>query len=243
MADRPRIEGTGKEDGVVMNNSLKFYIDGAWVDPIEPRALDVINPASEESVAKISLGSAGDVDRAVKAARGAFPAYSRSSKADRLALLQRIVDNYRKRYDDIARAISMEMGAPAWLATKAQAATGVAHTNQMIAVLKDYEFEQVQGRTVILREPIGVCGFITPWNWPMNQIMCKVAPALAAGCTMVLKPSEIAPLSAIVLAEVLDAAGVPKGVFNLVNGDGPTVGQAIAAHPGVDLVSFTGSTR
>ena len=137
----------------------------------------------------------------------------------------------------------MEMGAPAWLATKAQAATGVGHLNQMIAVLKDYQFETVQGRTMIAREPIGVCGFITPWNWPMNQIVCKVAPALAAGCTMVLKPSEIAPFNAIIFAEVLHAAGVPKGVFNLVNGDGPTVGQAIASHPGVDLVSFTGSTR
>ena len=226
-----------------MSNELKFYIDGAWVDPIAPRTLDVINPATEEPVARISLGSAADVDRAVKAARAAFPAYSHSPKAERLALLQRIVDAYKARYDDIARAISLEMGAPATLATKAQAATGIGHLNQMIAVLTDYEFEQKQGRTLIVREPIGVCGFITPWNWPINQIMCKVAPALAAGCTMVLKPSEIAPLNAIIFAEVLHAAGVPRGVFNLVNGDGPTVGQAIAAHPGVDLVSFTGSTR
>jgi aldehyde dehydrogenase (NAD+) len=226
-----------------MSNHLKFYIDGAWVDPIEPRSIDVINPATEESAATISLGSAADVDRAVKAARAAFPASSRSSKAERIALLQRVVEAYKARYDDIAKAISMEMGAPSWLATKAQAATGVGHANQMIAVLKDYEFEQLHGRTLIAREAIGVCGFITPWNWPINQIMCKVAPALAAGCTMVLKPSEIAPLNAIIFAEVLHAAGVPKGVFNLVNGDGPTVGQAIAAHPGVDLVSFTGSTR
>ncbi len=226
-----------------MSNELKFYIDGAWVDPIAPRTLDVINPATEEPVARISLGSAADVDRAVKAARAAFPAYSHSPKAERLALLQRIVDAYKARYDDIARAISLEMGAPVTLATKAQAATGIGHLNQMIAVLTDYEFEQKQGRTLIVREPIGVCGFITPWNWPINQIMCKVAPALAAGCTMVLKPSEIAPLNAIIFAEVLHAAGVPRGVFNLVNGDGPTVGQAIAAHPGVDLVSFTGSTR
>ena len=225
------------------NNHLKFYIDGAWVDPVEPRTLDVINPATEEKVATISLGSAKDVDRAVKAARAAFPAYSRASKADRLALLQRIIDAYKARYDDIAKAISLEMGAPAWLATKAQAATGLGHLNQMMTVLKDYEFEKLEGRTMIIREPIGVCGFITPWNWPINQIMCKVAPALAAGCTMVLKPSEIAPLNAIIFAEVLDTAGVPKGVFNLVNGDGPTVGQAIASHPGVDLVSFTGSTR
>ena len=225
------------------SNDRKFYIDGAWVDPVEPRTLDVINPATEEAVATISLGSAKDVDRAVKAARAAFPAFSRTTKADRIALLQRIIEAYKARYDDIAKAISLEMGAPAWLATKAQAATGLGHLNQMIIVLKDYEFEKLEGRTMIVREPIGVCGFITPWNWPINQIMCKVAPALAAGCTMVLKPSEIAPLNAIIFAEVLDAAGVPKGVFNLVNGDGPTVGQAIASHPGVDLVSFTGSTR
>ena len=221
----------------------QFYIDGAWVDPVEPRTLDVINPATEETVATISLGSAKDVDRAVKAARAAFPAFSHTSKADRLALLQRIIQAYKARYDDIAKAISLEMGAPAWLATKAQAATGIGHLNQIMTVLKDYEFEKLEGRTMIIREPIGVCGFITPWNWPINQIMCKVAPALAAGCTMVLKPSEIAPLNAIIFAEVLDTAGVPRGVFNLVNGDGPTVGQAIASHPGVDLVSFTGSTR
>jgi aldehyde dehydrogenase (NAD+) len=221
----------------------QFYIDGAWVDPVEPRTLDVINPATEETVATISLGSAKDVDRAVKAARAAFPAFSHTSKADRLALLQRIIQAYKARYDDIAKAISLEMGAPAWLATKAQAATGIGHLNQIMTVLKDYEFEKLEGRTMIIREAIGVCGFITPWNWPINQIMCKVAPALAAGCTMVLKPSEIAPLNAIIFAEVLDTAGVPRGVFNLVNGDGPTVGQAIASHPGVDLVSFTGSTR
>jgi aldehyde dehydrogenase (NAD+) len=221
----------------------QFYIDGAWVDPLEPRTLDVINPATEETVATISLGSAKDVDRAVKAARAAFPAFSHTSKADRLALLQRIIQAYKARYDDIAKAISLEMGAPAWLATKAQAATGIGHLNQIMTVLKDYEFEKLEGRTMIIREAIGVCGFITPWNWPINQIMCKAAPALAAGCTMVLKPSEIAPLNAIIFAEVLDTAGVPRGVFNLVNGDGPTVGQAIASHPGVDLVSFTGSTR
>ncbi len=225
------------------SNTLKFYIDGAWVDPVERRILDVINPATEQPVARISLGGAADVDRAVKAARAAFPAYSRTPKAERIALLERIVEAYKARYDDIAKAISQEMGAPTTLASKAQAATGIGHLKQMIAVLSEYEFEHMQGKTRIIREPIGVCGFITPWNWPMNQITCKVAPALAAGCTMVLKPSEIAPLSAIIFAEVLHAAGVPKGVFNLVNGDGPTVGQAIAAHPDVDLVSFTGSTR
>ena len=226
-----------------MSNTLKFYIDGAWVDPLVPATLDVINPATEEPIAKISMGTAKDVDRAVKAARKAFASFSQTSKEERIALLERILEAYKARYDDVAKAISSEMGAPITLATRAQAAIGVAHLTQMIAVLKDYEFEQLQGRTLIAREAIGVCGFITPWNWPINQIMCKVAPAIAAGCTMVLKPSEIAPLNAILFAEVCDAAGVPKGVFNLVNGDGPSVGQAIASHPEVDCVSFTGSTR
>jgi len=224
-------------------NNLKFYIDGAWVDPVTPKTLDVINPATEEAVAKISMGSAADVDKAVKAARKAFPAFSRTSKEERVALLQKVLETYQARYGEIAAAIQAEMGAPAWLANKAQAAMGVAHINQMIKVLQDYEFEHVEGRTQIRREAIGVCGFITPWNWPINQIACKVIPALAAGCTMVLKPSEIAPLDAILFAEVLHDAGVPKGVFNLVNGDGPTVGHAISSHPEVDLVSFTGSTR
>ena len=226
-----------------MSNTLKFYIDGAWVDPLVPATLDVINPATEEPIAKISMGTAKDVDRAVKAARKAFASFSQTSKEERIALLERILEAYKARYDDVANAISSEMGAPITLATRAQAAIGVAHLTQMIAVLKDYEFEQLQGRTLIAREAIGVCGFITPWNWPINQIVCKVAPAIAAGCTMVLKPSEIAPLNAILFAEICEAAGVPKGVFNLVNGDGPSVGQAIASHPEVDCVSFTGSTR
>ncbi len=226
-----------------MSNTLKFYIDGAWVDPLVPATLDVINPATEEPIAKISMGTAMDVDRAVKAARKAFASFSQTSKEERIALLERILEAYKARYDDVAKAISSEMGAPITLATRAQAAIGVAHLTQMIAVLKDYEFEQLQGRTLIAREAIGVCGFITPWNWPINQIVCKVAPAIAAGCTMVLKPSEIAPLNAILFAEICDAAGVPKGVFNLINGDGPSVGQAIASHPEVDCVSFTGSTR
>jgi aldehyde dehydrogenase (NAD+) len=226
-----------------MADHLNFYIDGAWVAPAEPKPFDVINPATEEPCARISLGSAKDVDRAVKAARAAFPKFSRTTREERVALLEAIVAAYKKRYDDIAKAISMEMGAPMTLATKAQAATGVGHLNQMIKVLKEFRFEEQRGSTLLAKEPIGVCGFITPWNWPINQIVCKVAPALAAGCTMVLKPSEIAPLNAILFAEVLHDAGVPKGVFNLVNGDGPTVGQAIASHPDVDMVSFTGSTR
>jgi len=226
-----------------MSNTMKFYIDGAWVDPLAPATLDVINPATEEPFAKISMGSAKDVDRAVKAARAAFKSFSRTSKEERVELLTRILNAYKDRYNDVAKAISTEMGAPITLATRAQAGIGVAHLTQMIAILKDYEFEHTQGPTLIAREAIGVCGFITPWNWPINQIVCKVAPAIAAGCTMVLKPSEIAPMNAILFAEICHAAGVPKGVFNLVNGDGPTVGQAIASHPEVDCVSFTGSTR
>ncbi len=226
-----------------MSDHLKFYIDGAWVDPAEPKPFDVINPATEESCARISLGSAKDVDRAVAAAKAAFPSFSRTTREERVALLEAILAAYKKRYDDIAKVISMEMGAPITLATRAQAATGVGHLNQMIKVLKEFKFDEVRGTTLLAKEAVGVCGFITPWNWPINQIVCKVAPALAAGCTMVLKPSEIAPLNAVLFAEVMHDAGVPKGVFNLVNGDGPTVGQAIASHPDVDMVSFTGSTR
>ena len=226
-----------------MSDHLKFYIDGAWVDPAAPKPFDVINPATEEPCARISLGSAKDVDRAVKAAKAAFPGFSRTTREERVALLEAILAAYKKRYDDIAKVISMEMGAPITLATRAQAATGVGHLNQMIKVLKEFKFDEVRGTTLLAKEAVGVCGFITPWNWPINQIVCKVAPALAAGCTMVLKPSEIAPLNAILFAEVMHDAGVPKGVFNLVNGDGPTVGQAIASHPDVDMVSFTGSTR
>jgi len=226
-----------------MLEKLQFYIDGKWVDPAVPKTLDVINPATEEPIAKISLGSKADVDKAVKAARRAFETYSRTSREERLALLQKIVAVYQKRYGEIAETISKEMGAPQRLSQAAQAATGLGHLNQVIAILKDYKFEESRGTTQIVREPVGVCGFITPWNWPINQITCKVAPALAAGCTMVLKPSEIAPLNAILFAEVLHEAGVPPGVFNLVNGDGPTVGEAMSSHPGIDMMSFTGSTR
>jgi aldehyde dehydrogenase (NAD+) len=226
-----------------VKENLQFYIGGRWVDPSEPRAFDVINPATEEVAGRIALGGAKDVDLAVAAAREAFESYSRTTREERLALLERIATAYQARYEDIAKTISTEMGAPIWLARAAQAATGLMHLRETIAVLKDYAFEEVRGTTLIAREPVGVCGFITPWNWPVNQIVCKVAPALAAGCTMVLKPSEIAPLNAILIAEILHEAGVPAGVFNLVNGDGPGVGAAISAHPGIDMVSFTGSTR
>ncbi len=226
-----------------MREYLKFYIGGQWVDPATPKTLDVTDPSTEAVAGRISMGSAADVDRAVKAARAAFETFSKTSVAERIALLERCIDEYKKRYADMAAAISEEMGAPAVLAQKAQAAMGVGHLQAALAVLKEYKFDEQRGTTRIVKEPIGVCGLITPWNWPVNQIACKVAPALAVGCTMVLKPSEIAPFSAQIWAEVMHAAGVPAGVFNLVNGDGPTVGAAISSHPGVDMVSFTGSTR
>jgi aldehyde dehydrogenase (NAD+) len=226
-----------------MKDCRKFYINGAWVDPVSPRDFDVINPATEEPIGRISLGSAADVDRAVAAARTAFASYSETSVDDRIALLEKIVATYQSHYDEMAETISREMGAPIWLSKVAQAATALGHLGEMIKVLKSYAFEEHVGSTLLRREPVGVCGLITPWNWPINQIACKVAPALAAGCTMVLKPSEVSPLSAYLWTQVLHEAGVPAGVFNMVNGDGPTVGAAISSHPGVDMVSFTGSTR
>ncbi|MET0339280.1 MAG: aldehyde dehydrogenase family protein [Caulobacter sp.] len=226
-----------------MRDYTKFYIDGAWVSPAAAKTLDVINPANEGVAGRISMGSESDVDAAVMAARAAFDSFSQTSREERIDLLERIVAEYQKRYEDMAKAITEEMGAPSWLAQRAQAAMGVGHIQTAIAVLKDYRFEEDRGTTRLVKEPIGVCGFITPWNWPVNQIACKVAPALAVGCTMVLKPSEVAPFSGYIFAEILHAAGVPAGVFNLVNGDGPTVGFAISSHPEVDMVSFTGSTR
>ncbi len=226
-----------------MLNKLQFYIDGKWVDPVTPKTHEVIDPSNEEPFARISLGSKADVDKAVAAAKRAFPAWSRTTKEQRLALMQKIVETYQKRYPEFVETISREMGAPLSLSKNAQAAMGIAHFSQAMKVLKDFEFVKPQGATAVCYEPVGVVGMITPWNWPINQIACKVAPALAAGCTMVLKPSEVAPLNAILMAEVLDEAGVPPGVFNLVNGDGPTVGQAMSAHPDIDMMSFTGSTR
>ena len=189
------------------------------------------------------MGSEADLDKAVAAAKAAFPAWSATSREDRVKIFEKIIEVYQTRYDEIAETISTEMGAPIWLAKAAQAATGLAHFQTNMEVLKNYAFEETRGTTQIVKEPIGVCGFITPWNWPVNQIVCKVAPALAAGCTMVLKPSEVAPMNAIILAEILHEAGVPAGVFNLVNGDGPSVGAPLSAHKDVDMVSFTGSTR
>jgi aldehyde dehydrogenase (NAD+) len=226
-----------------MREMLKFYIDGNWVDPVTPNAVDVINPATEEPCGRISLGSPADVDLAIAAAKRAEACYAATTREQRIELLENILAEFLKRYDDIAEAIMDEMGAPWGLAKGAQAGSGPQHIKASIRALKHFEFEEKNRTTLIVREPIGVCALITPWNWPVNQVACKVAPALAAGCTMVLKPSEIAPFDAMILAEVLDAAGVPAGVFNLVNGDGPGVGTALAQHPDVAMVSFTGSTR
>jgi aldehyde dehydrogenase (NAD+) len=226
-----------------MNNHLHFFIDGNWVNPAVPATLDVIDPSTEEAYTRISVGSKADVDRAVAAAKAAFPSFSRTTKADRLDLLNRILQAYNDRYEEIAQAVSQEMGAPITWAREAQAWAGRAHLEATIKALEDYEFEEKRNGTLVVKEPIGVCALITPWNWPLNQIVCKVAPAIAAGCTVVLKPSEIAPISGIVFAEAMEAAGTPKGVFNLVNGTGPDVGQVMAGHADVDMVSFTGSTR
>jgi aldehyde dehydrogenase (NAD+) len=226
-----------------MSNHEFFYINGEWVAPVAPATLDVINPATEEAYTKISVGAKADVDKAVAAAKAAFVTFSKTSHADRLALLKKILEVYNERFDDIGKAVSDEMGAPLAFALDSQAWAGRAHMEATIKALEDYSFSEKRGSTTVVKEPIGVCALITPWNWPLNQIVCKVAPAIAAGCTVVLKPSEIAPISGIVFAEVMHAAGVPKGVFNLVNGDGPNVGQVMAGHPDVDMVSFTGSTR
>lgn len=224
-------------------NNLKFYVDGMWVTPLSSRTLDVINPATEEAFTRIALGSAEDIDRAVKAAASAFPAWSQSSREERLLLLRRILEIYNSRWDEIAEAVSTEMGAPLAFAKSAQVWAGQVHLEATIKALEDFHFVEQRGTSRIMREAIGTVGLITPWNWPLNQIVCKVAPAIAAGCTMVLKPSEIAPVSGLIFAEIMAEAGTPKGVFNLVNGDGPTAGAAMSAHPLIDMMSFTGSTR
>ena len=220
----------------------KFFINGEWVEPDRP-TLEVINPANEEPFATISMGTAADVDGAAKAAKAAFASWSTSSIETRKNVLGNIIAGLKGRSEEMAVAISTEMGAPMGLSKTAQVGSGMGHFMTALKILEDFEFEEIRGSTRIVKESAGVCGFITPWNWPLNQIACKVAPAIAAGCTMVLKPSEIAPVSAYILAEVIAESGLPAGVFNLVNGDGPAVGSAISAHPDIDLVSFTGSTR
>ncbi|WP_173584043.1 aldehyde dehydrogenase family protein [Acetobacter musti] len=226
-----------------MSHALQFYINGGWTAPLGSRTLDVIDPATEKPCATIAMGTARDMDRAVAAARGAFPVWSATSREQRLAVLEKILTIYRRRSEDMAQAISREMGSPIVRARDSQTWAGLAHFEEMIAALKRFPFEESRGDILITREAAGVAGLITPWNWPMNQIVCKVAPALAAGCTMVLKPSEVAPLSALIFSEIMDEAGLPPGVYNMVNGDGPEVGEAIARHPDVDVVSITGSTR
>ena len=226
-----------------MKDLRQFYINGQWVNPVQTNDLHVENPANEEMIATISLGAAADVEAAVAAAKAAFTLYSQISVDERVALMEKLLQIYMSRIDEMAAAISMEMGAPISFATAAQADCGRGHIATAIEALKVFEFERQVLNTFIVKEPIGVCGFITPWNWPINQITCKVAPALATGCTMVLKPSEIAPISGYLFSEMVHQAGFPAGVYNMVNGDGPDVGAVISSHPDIDMVSFTGSTR
>lgn len=221
----------------------QFYINGEWVQPVTAKTLQVINPANEEVCATISIGSAADVDKAAQAARAAFASWAQSTREQRMDLLSAIIDVYQRRFDDVAAAIQEEMGAPHKLAYGEQAECGLGHLKMALEVLKDFAFREPCGKSLIIKEPIGVCGLITPWNWPMNQVTCKVAPALATGCTMILKPSEVAPLSAYIFTEIMDEAGVPAGVYNMINGDGEGVGTALSSHPEVDMMSFTGSTR
>ena len=224
-----------------MREYLKFYIDGKWVEPAELQTATTVNPATEQASGRIALGSATDVDRAVKAARKAFATWSRTTREERLAVLGRILEEYQKRAGDVAAAITEEMGAPKGLAGGFQVGLGTGHLSTAIEVLKHFKFEEQRGATLIVKEPIGVCGMITPWNWPINQIAVKVFPAMAAGCTMVLKPSQESHFSAQIFAEVLHAAKVPAGVFNLIQGKGSVVGVALSEHPDVDMISFTGS--
>ena len=226
-----------------MKDKLQFYINGAWVESDSSERIEVINPANEEIVGHVTAGTAADIDKAVQAANKAFKTYQDTSRDDRIEILNNIITEYENRYDDFVQTITEEMGAPIWLSEKAQASTGIKNLHETLDALKEYQFEKKEGDYTLIREPIGVIGMITPWNWPMNQITTKVSAALAAGCTMVLKPSEISPYCAMLLAEVFDQAGVPDGVFNVVNGYGPTVGAALSDHPDVAMMSFTGSTR
>ncbi len=226
-----------------MKDLRNFYINGQWITPPQLNVLEVENPATEQPVATISMGTAEDVDQAVAAAKAAFQVYSKYTVEERIALLEKLLQCYLDRYDEMAVAISLEMGSPITFAVEEQADCGSGHISATLAALKQYQFEQQVGSTRVVKEPIGVCGFITPWNWPINQITCKVAPALATGCTMVLKPSEIAPISGYLFTQIMDQAGFPQGVYNLVNGSGAEVGSAISSHPDIDMVSFTGSTR
>ena len=226
-----------------MKDKLKFYINGQWVESESNEKIEVINPANESLVGHVTAGTKEDINCAVEAALNAFSTYQFSSKEDRIELLNNVIAEYENRYQDFVDTITEEMGAPLWLSSKAQASTGIKNLNETLDALKEYQFEKPEGDYILMKEPIGVVGMITPWNWPMNQITTKVSAALAAGCTMVLKPSEISPYCAMLLAEVFDTAGVPAGIFNVVNGYGPTVGAALSEHKDVDMMSFTGSTR
>ena len=229
-----------------MLDKRKFYINGKWVSPSKPNDLEVINPSNEDAYAAISLGSKEDVDKAVHAAKIAFESWKKTSKEERLKLLEKLLEIYKKRFNEMAKAISDEMGAPMDWATDVQTGSGQAHLEDFIKRLKEFNFDEhfdSKSNNHICYEPIGVCGLITPWNWPINQIALKVVPALATGCTMILKPSEIAPLSAMLFAEMIHDSGFPAGVFNLVNGDGPGVGTDLSGHPDVEMISFNGSTR
>ncbi|REE23765.1 aldehyde dehydrogenase (NAD+) [Paraburkholderia sp. BL27I4N3] len=226
-----------------MLNALKFYIDGAWVEPSTGARRAVVDPCTEQAIAEVAMGTPADVDRAVAAAKRAFVSFSQTTPAERLALIRRILEVFLERQDEMGDTISRELGAPRAMARAWQAGIGRRHLEELIRTCETFTWQRRKGTTLVNHEPVGVVALITPWNWPINQIVCKAAPAIAAGCTMVLKPSEVTPLNALLFAEILDAAGVPPGVFNLINGDGPTVGAALAAHPDVDMVSFTGSTR
>jgi aldehyde dehydrogenase (NAD+) len=232
-------EGDGR-----MIERRQFYIDGAWIDPVTPRDHAVIDPATEEQIGVISLGTAADIDRAVAAANRAFPLWSTTSPAERRAACERLLAVYKRRYDEMVETITLELGAPATMCQGQQADVGIGHLEGFLAAFDRLKWREVlpNGDTM-LREPIGVCGLITPWNWPMNQIVLKVIPALLTGCTAVLKPSELTPLNAMLYAEMIHEAGIPAGVFNLVNGTGPEVGAALSRHPDVQMMSFTGSTR
>ena len=226
-----------------MREHLNFYIGGRWVAPAEPKALDVIDPSTGKANGRIHVGSAADVDVAVAAARAAFAGWSTTDREARVDALERIAAEFDRRLDDMGNAIREEMGAPQWLARDTQAALGPKHFRSAASILRNYEFEESKGSAHILKEPTGVCGFITPWNWPVHQMCAKTAPAIAVGCTVILKPSEIAPFSGQILAEIINAAGLPPGVFNMLFGEGPVVGSAMALHPGIDMISITGSTR
>ena len=226
-----------------MKDKLHFYINGKWVESESNEKIEIINPANEELIGHVTSGTIGDIDRAVSAASLAFKNFQFTSKEDRIEILNNIIAEYENRYDDLVQTITEEMGAPIWLSQKAQASTGIKNLHETLDALKEYEFETKEGDYTLVKEPIGVIGMITPWNWPMNQITTKASAALAAGCSMVLKPSEISPYCALLLAEIFDKAGVPAGVFNVVNGYGPIVGAALSEHPNVAMMSFTGSTE